>query len=193
MKFLFTFLFTVSSALALAQDDIASRTILEAPDSWRPEIINFPLSFAPSLDYTGFEDIRFSKGWADTTAVDYFAYTFVWYINENPKLTEEKLETQMKAYFDGLMSLVAERNDLPKTKAEFDFIRSKDTRVASGTVSFYEAFFKKKVITMRVGMTSEPCRKTKKHLVRFYLAPIETADQLMSSFDEVKLKVDCGG
>lgn len=91
----------------------------------------------------GFEDIRFAPGWADTTAVDYFTYTFTWVLDKNPKLDQEKLETQMKAYFDGLMAVVSEREDLPKTEVSFNFAKARPAFAAEGEISFYEAFFSK--------------------------------------------------
>ena len=39
------------------------KTILEAPTDWKSEIILFPLSFAPDIDLTGYEDLRFTPNW----------------------------------------------------------------------------------------------------------------------------------
>lgn len=135
MKSLLTLAFFITFISLQAQESKPA-TILNAPENWRMEIINFPLSFVPSLDYIGFEDIRFAPGWADTTAVDYFTYTFTWVLDKNPKLDQEKLETQMKAYFDGLIAVVSEREDLPKTEASFSFSRAKKDFGASGQVTF---------------------------------------------------------
>ena len=190
MKTLFSILLLFCIQLISAQE-ANHKTVLEAPESWRPEIIEMPLSFAPSLDYKGFEDIRFAPGWADTTASDYFTYTFTWVLDKNPKLNQKKLETQTKAYFDGLMAAVSERNDLPKTEASFEFSKVKTAFAALGDVSFYEAFFSKKVITLKVLATGEKCKATGKYLVRFNLSP-STDKATWEKMDEVKLKVDCG-
>lgn len=190
MKMLLSLLLLFSIQLISAQE-AKHETILGAPEGWRPEIISMPLGFAPSLDYKGFEDIRFAPGWADTTATDYFTYTFTWVIEKNPKLDQEKLETQMKAYFDGLMAAVSERNDLPKTIASFNFSKARTAFAASGEVGFYEAFYKKKVITLYTKIAGKPCPKTGKYLVRFEFSPQPITDTVWDGFKEVKLKVDC--
>ena len=176
----------------LSAQENKPETILTAPDDWRMEIINLPLSFAPSLDYTGFEDIRFAPGWSDTTAADYFTYTFTWVLDKNPKLDRDKLETQMKAYFDGLMEAVSGRKDLPKTEADFSFAGAKRDFGATGTVKFYEAFFKKKVVSLNVNVAGKRCPELGKYLVRFDLSPQPSSAEVWKGFDQVKLKEDCG-
>jgi len=190
-RFLLLPLLLLSLNLAYSQES-EHKTVLTAPEGWRPEIINLPLGFAPSIDYTGFEDIRFAPGWSDTTAHDYFTYTFTWVLDQNPKLDQEKLESQMKDYFDGLMAAVSERDDLPKTEANFNFSKAKRDFGATGEITFYEAFFKKKVITLNVNVAGKNCPKTKKYMVRFELSPTSKNDPLWKKFSEVKLNSDCG-
>ena len=70
MKRILTFLVVIFCVLeSVAQ---VPKTVLDAPEGWRAEIIDFPLSFAPEIDLTGFEDIRFSPGWADSTSIDFW-------------------------------------------------------------------------------------------------------------------------
>jgi len=51
--------------------------VLSAPENWKSELIPFPRSFAPSIDFIGFEDLRFSPGWSDSTSQEFWAYTFI--------------------------------------------------------------------------------------------------------------------
>ncbi len=54
-------LFTILPILAVAgfaQDKNSS--LLPVPEDWRFEKIDFPLDFAPDLDYQGFEELRFA-------------------------------------------------------------------------------------------------------------------------------------
>lgn len=183
--------FLLLLCLQLTAQESKPATIQTSPSDWRLEIINLPLSFAQSIDYKGFEDIRFAPGWADTTAADYFSYTFTWYIEKNPKLNKEKLEKQMQEYFDGLMTLVAERNDLPKTQASFNFSKAKNAFGASGEITFYEAFFKQRLVTLNVDIAGSPCKATGKYLVRFNLSPQSRDHQIWKDFEQVKLKIDC--
>ena len=97
----------------------------------------------------------------------------------------------MKAYFDGLMAVVSEREDLPKTEAAFSFSKAKKDFGASGQVTFYEAFFKQTVITLNVALAGKRCPKTGQYLVRFELSPKPQTNALWKKFAEVKLAIDC--
>ncbi len=165
-----------------------SETVLTSPDTWGPEIFSFPLEFAPSIDYQGFEDIRFAPGWSDTTANDYFTYTFVWYLDGDPKLTTDKLTDHVKAYFGGLMSGTSGRDDLPVVTASFTK-RQNDTY--AGFVDTYDAFFKKTDMTLHISVESTYCKSTGKYIVWFKLSPKPLEDSLWQMFDTVRLKMNC--
>lgn len=185
-----TFLLLVlllSTKLIFAQES-KPETILSAPDTWGPEIFPFPFEFAPSIDYTGFEDIRFAPGWSDTTANDYFTYVFVWYLDNDPKTTADKLETHLKAYFGGLMAGTSGRDDLPAVTADF---QEKSENNYTGKVVTYDAFFKKSALTLNVRVKSSYCDKTEKYIMRFDFSPKELQDPLWKKFEEVTLKIEC--
>lgn len=186
---IFSLLLLVVSSFAQAQDKPKHQTVLEAPSDWRPETIPLPLGFAPSIDYKGFEDVRFAPGWSDTEANDYFTYMFVWYLDEDPKLNAETLADHMKAYFGGLMSGVSGRSDLPDVVSTF---KEKSTGLYTGYVDTYDAFFKKSALKLYTTVHSSYCEKTGKYLVRFNFSPKNSDDPLWKKFEEVKLKIDCG-
>ena len=98
----------------------------------------------------------------------------------------------MKAYFDGLMVAVSEREDIPKTTASFDYVKAKKDFAASGQVTFYEAFFKKKVISLYANVAGKRCQQTGKYFVRFEFSPQPKTNPVWEGFKEVKLNVDCG-
>ena len=97
----------------------------------------------------------------------------------------------MKAYFDGLMAAVSERDDLPKTQASFELAKAKRAFGAIGEITFYEAFFKKGMVTLNVLVSAQPCPKAKKYLVRFDLSPKGEKDPIWASFRDVKHTIDC--
>ncbi len=161
--------------------------LLTTPNGWRAEYFTFPISFAPSLTYVGAEDVRFSKGWNDQDAEDFFTYAFLWYLDEDPKLSVPKLNTDMKAYFDGLMSAVAGTKDLPKTTA--DFQGGIDNY--SATIEVYDAFFSRDKLILNVTATASYCSKQKKYLVLFKLSPKEIDSEVWKKFDELEINVNC--
>lgn len=189
-KSLFFFLLVLGANLVRSQES-THQTVLTAPETWGSEIFSLPLDFAPAINYTGFEDIRFAPGWSDTTANDYFTYTFVWVLNKAPKFDQKQLESHMRDYFGGLMAAVSERDDLPETKASFEFAKAKKEFGATGQVTFYEAFFKKSVITLNVSVEGKHCKNQDKYIVWFRLSPKDLKAPLWQMFEDVQLKVDC--
>jgi len=97
--------FVVGGPLIYGQENAG---ILKAPDTWQREIIPFPLSFAPTIDFAGFEDLRFSPGWSDPGSQEFWTYSFAWYIELDSAMTEKKLAHYFNLYYDGLMGV-----DLP--------------------------------------------------------------------------------
>ncbi len=84
---------------------VKTDNLLEAPDTWRTEVLKFPLLFARSLPYEGEEHIRFAEGWGDINSEAYFSYVFLWSLDDNPDLTITKVESDMNIYFTGLMKM----------------------------------------------------------------------------------------
>src|SRR5204863_4826340 len=48
------------------------------PPGWRTEMIPFPLDFAPTIQHTGAEVLRFPSGFFEPASGDYWAYAFIW-------------------------------------------------------------------------------------------------------------------
>lgn len=93
----------------------------EAPTGWKPERIPFPLGFAPSLSYKGFEQLHFAPGMFDPKSENYFTYFFFWWVEGEPEVTDESLARELVDYYRGLSAEVGGpknlRLDLAKVKA----------------------------------------------------------------------------
>ena len=57
---------------------MADPFVNETPTGWKPERIPFPLGFAPSPSYTGFEQLYFAPGMFDPRSENYITYLFFW-------------------------------------------------------------------------------------------------------------------
>jgi len=88
--------------------------VLAAPDDWRKETFQFPLAFAPAIPYEGSENLRFSPGWDRFGEETGFSYVFVWDLKAKAVTTED-LEDHLEAYFNGLMSAVANARKVEAT------------------------------------------------------------------------------
>ncbi len=120
MRFINNFCFysliiLLNCSAAFAQVEVRSPGyFLPSPKGWVTEKIEFPLGFAPEIKFSGVEDIRFTKGWSDQKSAEFFSYLFIWYVNENPALTEQNLRENTQMYFDGLTKVVAKGKNIPE-------------------------------------------------------------------------------
>ena len=180
--------------MLIAQEEESIETILEAPESWRKEIIPFPLPFASEVDFKGFEDIRFAKGWADKDSEQFWTYTFVWCLDDDPQLSEEKLDQIINAYFDGLMKVVTSDKNIAAdsiTKTNASFIKNSKKESYVGKVTIFDGFFLLKPTRLHVTTEQTYCKLAKKYLVRFNLSPKRFDDEIWKNFEEVVIKLNC--
>lgn len=77
------------------------------PASWRKETIPFPLEFAPDIKHRGIVELRFSPGFFDSAAPDFWSYSFVWWLEDDKAPTRQQLSDELTRYFFGLNKLVA--------------------------------------------------------------------------------------
>ncbi|MEL7120483.1 MAG: hypothetical protein AAFO07_13615 [Bacteroidota bacterium] len=162
-------------------------TVLKSPDTWREEIIPFPLGFAPEIDLVGFEDIRFSKGWPDSTKQGFWTYSFVWYVDKTEALTETTLASYFEYYFDGLMQVV-NKDDIKIDPTICLFIKTEDG--FKGKIRTYDSFFTKDYIVLNLKVKQFNCGE-EKQIIRFELSPKAYDHPLWEKFKEVELKINC--
>lgn len=182
------FLFTINSMLTYGQEH---ESILSAPENWESEIIPFPISFAPSINYVGFEDLRFTPTWSDSTSQEFWTYTFVWYVEKDSSLTESSLSEMMNRYYDGLMGVDYKKKEdqSPIEKTLSVFVATK--KGFKGKIRVYDSFFTKKEMTLNVKVKEAFCAETNKQIISFKLSQKEFDDPIWDRFDDVKLKVKC--
>lgn len=78
----------------------------ETAPNWRPERIDLPPAFAPSMP-SGDELLWFAPGMFDPEADDYFSYVFELALDQPPPSQPDELRTLLHAYYRGLMTAVA--------------------------------------------------------------------------------------
>jgi len=170
-----------------------SKNRLLAPTDWRGEILEFPLKFASILPYSGIEYVRFAPDWGKNGAQNYFSYVFLWEIDQNPKLSSEKLESEMEIYFDGLMNLVSKMNlkllkKIPETKAFFEKVNDS---LYVGKIITYDAFTTKKEVRLHAMVTHEFCSKTNKYLVLFNISPQKNSHPIWKKMQKITFDGEC--
>lgn len=184
-------LFAFCTSFTLAQEP---ESVLTAPDTWQSEIIPFPIGFAREIEYKGFEELRFSPGWSDMTSQEFWTYMFVWYIEQDEPLTEQKLTESFNLYYDGLMNIdINNQNDstglnqLDKTICLF----IKTEAGFSGKMRVFDRFFTKKYIVLNIQVREMFCSRMKKQIISCEISPQAFDHEVWKIFDQVKLKVNC--
>ncbi len=76
------------------------------PTGWMPEVIAFPLSFAPELGHQGVEELRFPPGVFDVSSTNYWSYAFVWRTDDSAMFSTVQLGAELTAYYRGLLTSV---------------------------------------------------------------------------------------
>lgn len=147
----------------LAQEPATEETpySLPAPKDWFKEKIPFPIGFAPSIPYKGIEDIRFTPGWAKKTSEEYWSYAFLWYLDGKVKIKASILDSNMKAYYTGLIA--ANGSNIPPGKlipvtTSFKKIKKNkgDKETYSGTITMLD-YMKKEPITLNCKVHLKYC------------------------------------
>ncbi|MDT0605621.1 hypothetical protein [Croceitalea rosinachiae] len=171
------------------------KTVLKAPEGWRTEIISFPLSFAPEIEFVGFEDIRFAPDWSNPKSDEFWTYHFVWYIDKNEEMTEESLANTIQYYYNGLMTIVMSGEegskkvltDMDKTQSLF----TKTKEGFSGKVSVFDGFFTKKKILLYVKVKEVLCKESSKQIIAFDISLKPFDNSIWKRFDQIEFIGEC--
>lgn len=192
MRFLILF-FLISLSTSLSSFAQETTLLLDIDEPWRSEQLTFPIRFAPSLDYKGIEEVRFAKGWSSPDSDEFWTYTFLWYLDEDPAVIATAIEDDIEAYFDGLMNLVGKGSgltDIPSSNVVF--VKDANTKNAYiGKAKVFDAFFNKDIQELNIKATTGYCSKTKKHTVLFTFSPKAFNHTIWKTLDNISLAVEC--
>ena len=190
MKKQFIFLLTLLYSVVLFGQDYEDLYLLEADSTWLKEVIKFPLGFAQEINFQGYEDLRFAKNWSKPEGEEFFTYAFVWNINLTKTPTVEIIESNMKLYYDGLMSAVNKEKDfvVPKTEVEFNQIKNNSKLLAFvGEINVHDSFFTRKIITLNVTVETTYCEEQNKYIMLFRISTVNFENKIWDKLNAIKL------
>lgn len=190
MKTIYTTTLLLLSMFISVQAQEKANLLLDIDTPWRSEQLTFPIGFAPSLDYKGMEEVRFAKGWGNKESEEFWTYTFLWYLDEDPVVTASKIEKDIEAYFDGLMALVGKGSGLDITPANVVFVPDSATSYI-GKAKMFDAFFTKGIQELNIKAVTGYCESSKKHTVLFTFSPQDYDHPIWKTLDGITLTVDC--
>ncbi len=167
------------------------------PKDWTIERFLLPPFFAPQILYKGVEDIRFAPGWGDSKSEEYWSYAFLWYLDDKPLLTKTSLESDLKAYYTGLIKINSDSSKHANEKpipviTEFELAKSYGSELASftGTIQMLD-FIARKPITLHCIMHSISCTETGKTILFFELSPKPFTHGIWKSLDQLWQDFKC--
>lgn len=158
----------------------------DAPEGWKPERIPFPLGFAPSLPYKGFEQLRFAPGMFDPKSDTYFTYFFFWWLEDEPRISADGLSRDLTEYYKGLCGAVAGDKkvtlDLSKVRARVERAALEQPKLPfrterfAGVIEAYDPFVTSQPITLNVEIWAWRCDEAGRTSVFFLVSPKPATD-----------------
>ncbi|MEO9969354.1 MAG: hypothetical protein ABJG15_05920 [Hyphomonadaceae bacterium] len=171
-----------------------------APEGWRTEIVTFPLSFAPELDYEGHGDVRFAPGMFDPETDAFWTYSFVWWLPLNTEITPDRLSADMNTYFSGLAALImtSREEDVPDYTASAYFTLSDDLRLPTtegmsldGRVETLDAFATQSPVGLNAHVDAVPCPDQSRLALIFGFSPQPYAHENWRALDTIRAGFQC--
>jgi hypothetical protein len=125
-----------------------------AISDWRPEIIELPPEFAPTLP-AGQEELRFAPGMFEPADATYFTYAFVLRLAEPhaAPANSAQLESLLDRYYQGLVAAVARSRGLTLPVERVDATVTGQAPSFQATVTMYDAFVTGAPLTLHMDLT----------------------------------------
>jgi hypothetical protein len=170
---------------------------LAFPDGWGVERFLIPIEFAPGIPYKGVEDIRFTPGWGNVKSDEYWSYAFLWYLNEVPITNEAVIQTNLNAYYTGLIGRNIEKRKIPaeklfpvKTSMKEEKAGSGDVKTFRGSISMLD-YMEQRPITLNCMVHVKSCAGQSKGFIFYEISPKPLTDKVWASLDLIGRSFDC--
>ncbi|CAN5753703.1 hypothetical protein BH10BAC2_BH10BAC2_07290 [soil metagenome] len=110
---------------------------LTIPAGWTTERILFPIDFAPQIQYTGVEDLRFANGWGDISSEEHWSYAFLWWLDGKPVITDTALQENLTNYYSGLVKRNITSRSIPAFKVVSTVAKINTATTATGDIATF--------------------------------------------------------
>jgi len=179
-NFIFIAFLMLLTVPGFSQNQKPTAVILKTPADWGFERYDFPIDFAPGINYKGFEEIRFSPGMMDTTSAFYFSYIFAVAINDSVNLNEGAIKDFLNKYYQGLSASVGKSKKLnPDTvqmKAAVTTVPTApniSTKSYNAGITFFDTFSNGRKIYLAMEIETSYNKTTHKTYMSVIVSPAE--------------------
>jgi len=156
-----------------------------------------PIKFAPSIQYKGVEDIRFTPGWSKNETNEYWSYAFLWYLDSIEKLDSKIIERNLISYYNGLTNINVDKSkvDVEKLVTATASIKRRSTEQYSfqtfeGTVNILD-FMTLKPISLNLLVHIRYCQAQNKTFVFYEVSPMPYADNVWKNLNRLWTNFRC--
>ena len=162
---------------------------LKVSKDWAIERFLIPIGFAPQIPYKGIEDIRFAPGWAKVKCDDYWSYAFLWYLEGAVKIDCEIIESNLKAYYTGLITINGSKISSEKViPVEVSFtevrIETGDLKSFIGTIRMLD-YMEQKPIVLNCKVHLKSCFGENNTFIFYELSPRPLSHDIWLSLDKL--------
>lgn len=170
---------------------------LPVPKGWGIERFLIPIAFAPQIPYKGVEDLRFTPGWGNAKSDEYWTYAFLWYLDIEPKVNEKIIESNLTAYYTGLVHRNIEKRKIPAekiivTKTKIIQIKTDkgDLKTYSGKINMLD-YMEQQPITLNCIVHLKSCSGQNKAFLFYEISPKPFTNDIWKSLKQLWTGFDC--
>ncbi len=167
--------------------------ILKTDTMWGSEFFTFPISFAPEIEFIGYEEAVFPRGWSSVESPEFWSYVFAWSIEMDAVQSAKELEGNLKIYFDGLTQGVNKQKDfvVPPTQVKLKKMKGSNSEGSfAGSLVIHDSFTTEAPLTLNVEIDQYQCESTKKSVLIFRFSPREFDHEFWEKLREIGLDGD---
>ncbi len=171
---------------------------LPVPEGWRTETLPFPLDFASELTYEGLEELRLSPGMFQEVKVDYWSYAFVWWVPEETEFDTDRLNTDLRVYYEGLNKAVAEAREFELPEFEVEVQLEPDGEAGDllrwrGTARTLDVFTTRRPVRLNVQVDLLECPEHGRLAAIFLLTPQPRRNSIWTVLHGMREEFRCSG
>ena len=170
--------------------------VLDTVKGWGIERFLIPIEFAPSIPYTGVEDIRFTPGWAKKATTEYWSYAFLWYLDGKQTFDAKTIENNLKAYYTGLIKVNSDSAKIAgKLFAVTSSIKPKatekgDLKTFEGSVNMLD-YMSQQPITLNFVIHIRTCAGKDKTFAFHEISPMPYSDDVWKRLHQLWTNFKC--
>lgn len=169
---------------------------LIVPARWGIESFSLPPDFAPSVTYRGFEEVRFSPGWGDIESEEHWSYCYLWWLEGKPKIEPSILESNLTAYYSGLVTRNITSRSIPADKIVPTIVNVKkmetalnDVETYNGTISMLD-YHAQKPIILNCSIHVKDIQRPDHSAIYFEISPQPFSNSIWKKMNKIGESLD---